>query len=480
MTIRFRLLAFLLPVQVFFTLFFLALFFYEWDKEITSSYKANLESVLITAAGMMEPADLNALIAEKNKGDLTLSPVYQKLSKKLKELTRTLPISKVFIGQLEPSYGGTTSAQMQEVYLLDTSHPGIKIEKGSEEVVRMLQTKSPQFSPLIHSDDAPFDSMRGIVPLKNEAGEVVAFIGGQLDLKLPHPLFMHADFMMVGTAILTLILSVLALVLIAYKIVEPLNTLKNAALNLAAGEYEEQIDAKGPKEIVELAHTLNTMRECLLDHINRLRENSYLREKIFGEQECAQLLLARMVDDVIEQFSDERVAVKHLVAGMGGVSFGLKAFISSQGNIIQFGLQESDEEGFEGMYQLVSGTGPASKQSKAMIDFDRNEISLEHENAFPPLYWSTSQGKFLPESNHQIHIESKDYLLFFTGASTFIGTHKLLIREAMSKVLRQFALENFELLTAMLTSEINFLLKKANASETIHVFCLKFCNSSQT
>jgi HAMP domain-containing protein len=279
--------------------------------------------------------------------------------------------------------------------------------------------------------------------------------------------------MMLATAILMLAISIGVLYFIAYKIVEPLNTLKNAALVLAAGDYEEKIDVKGPKEIVELAHTLNTMRECLVDHVNRLHETSYLREKIFGEQECAQVLVARMVDGEIERFSDSRLILKHLTAGMSSAIQGLKLSLNADNGRIVIFLQESEEEGFEEVYLLAVNKSQACWQAKAEIDYEEKRIALASDPAIFPLFWSTGQEKFIVE-NPSILFKEGDYLFFLTAASSFLGAHKLLLREAMHKVLRQFAYESFDLLTAMIASEINFLLKKANAAETIHIFCIKF------
>ena len=67
--------------------------------------------------------------------------------------------------------------------------------------------------------------------------------------------------------------------LIADRISKPVRQLNQAALEIAAGEYETNIDVKGPKEIVELAHTLNTMSECLVEHMSRLRESSLIRKE---------------------------------------------------------------------------------------------------------------------------------------------------------------------------------------------------------
>ena len=91
--------------------------------------------------------------------------------------------------------------------------------------------------------------------------------------------------------------------IIADHISKPVRQLNRAALEIAAGDYEANIRVEGPKEIMELAHTLNTMSQCLVEHMSRLKESSLIRERMYGEYECSLLLQYYMLQHVIEDFS---------------------------------------------------------------------------------------------------------------------------------------------------------------------------------
>ena len=51
------------------------------------------------------------------------------------------------------------------------------------------------------------------------------------------------------------------------------------------------------------------MSECLLENINRLTDNSLLRERMYGEYECSMLLQHMMLQKNIDDCSSDAVAV---------------------------------------------------------------------------------------------------------------------------------------------------------------------------
>ena len=121
------------------------------------------------------------------------------------------------------------------------------------------------------------------------------------NLEIINGFMSRLQFLMLGFFI-TLLLITVTVFVIADRISKPVRQLNQAAMEIAAGDYEANIEVKGPKEIVELAHTLNTMSECLVEHMSRLRESSVVRERMYGEYECALLLQHYMLQKVIEEF----------------------------------------------------------------------------------------------------------------------------------------------------------------------------------
>ena len=215
--------------------------------------------------------------------------------------------------------------------------------------------------------------MSGFAPIMDEKNRVVALVGANLNIDILHHFVQRAILLIILAALTTLLMVGISVYLITNKISEPVQKLKEAALSLAAGEYEEKISVQGPREIVELANTYNTMRDCLLEHINRLRDISYTREMLFGEQECALLLQNRMLDGAIDRFEDERVSIKHITTPHNILSHGFKLDLRVQGQSLQFKLIQSIDEGFEGIYSLLEG----SKTPKGSVELDIHLNSLQ-------------------------------------------------------------------------------------------------------
>lgn len=491
MTIRARLLMLLLPPLILFVVLISLFFFFHWDREITASFRSNLKSIIVTVADLVNPEEIAWINAHRNDPNIIDNPIYQRNFKEFQKLRSKLPVANLFVLNIEPVkigekvladkpfgpsnpiYDGSNPAfAFRQIYLIDTSNRKIYQDYSETGENLVYSTKTPLLTPIYKAMSTHEPLMTGYAPIMNDKGDVIALVGADVNMDLLHRIVQHAILVLFASGLVAVILMIIAAVFIANKIIQPINKLKSAALALAAGEYDEKVNVKGPKEIAELANTFNTMRECLLDHINRLRDSSFLREKLYGEQECALLLQNRMLDGVIAHLEDQRLSIKHLTSAISAPIHGLKLDIVAD-TTITISLAESMEEGFEGVYALVSGSHNIAGKIIAKFDFASHFITVQNQAMPYPLVWSTQQNKFLPETEGPYPFESGDFVFLFNQELMSIFPHRQTIRDWMGKVMRQFAKENMDLLSVMLNSELNFWIKKSNLSPHIHIFCMK-------
>ncbi len=289
-------------------------------------------------------------------------------------------------------------------------------------------------------------------------------------------------FLIIVCAIFTILLTIASLFIIANKMSRPVQKLNNSALAIAAGQYGESIQVKGPKEIVELANTLNTMSECLRENINRLKENSLLRERMYGEYECAMLLQHMMLQKNIDDCRSDAVAVKAITLFSENPRGLLLDFPKPEKeDFFQIHMAEAEEEGFEGMYQLLTQYKFSKEsQTHTSLLLDRSSSTLQIKGPHIPLFWSLDERQFLKPTHGTLKIDSGDYLFLFNqGLGRFYkgGGHQQ-ISELLAKVLKVFASDGLETTSAMLQKELSFATKRKDLQEDIHLLCFQILSAS--
>src|SRR3990167_5144936 len=234
MKIRTRLLLFLLPTLVGSIALVSTLFAYNWYGEIVEGFQTKLKSAVVTTAAFINP----------NKP----------LEPELKSVQRELGIT--------------------DFYFIPAGSP--EIDSISKEV---------HITPIYQDIDGK--RMTGYAPILDPSGHFTGLVAADIHVDLIDQKFHESLYLIFFSAGLTLLIMVGMLYVIANRISRPVQKLNNSALAIAAGQYGESIQVSGPREIAELANTLNTMSECLHENINRLKENSLLRERMYGEYECS-------------------------------------------------------------------------------------------------------------------------------------------------------------------------------------------------
>jgi HAMP domain-containing protein len=279
-----------------------------------------------------------------------------------------------------------------------------------------------------------------------------------------------------GSAALIILCMVAILYWIANRISRPVQRLNNSALAIAAGQYGESISSQGPKEISELANTLNTMSECLHENLNRLQENSLLRERMYGEYECSMLLQHLMLQKNIDECRSDAIAVKPITAFSSNPKGLLLDFPKlEEQNAIQIHMAEAEEEGFEGMYQLLMRYKYSKeKKRRTVITLDRSRSILEWDGPQIPLLWSLADGQWT--RGNAAKVEPGDFFFLFNKGFASFYREPQKIEDFLSKVLKIFAPDGLETTAAMLNKEIGFALRRKDLEADIHLLCFQILN----
>ena len=280
-----------------------------------------------------------------------------------------------------------------------------------------------------------------------------------------------------GSAAFTILIMVGTLYWIASRLTRPVQKLNNSALAIAAGQYGQSIEVQGPKEIVEFANTLNTMSECLLENINRLKDNSRFQERVHSEYECAMLLQHLMLQKNIDECRSDAFAVKPITFFSENPRGVLLDFPKNEpGHLIAAHLAEADQKGFEGMYQLLTQYKYSKEsQTHTSLLLDRETTQLHAKGPFLPFIWSLEEKRFL-DSSPVMKIESGDFFFLFNEGLSHFYKDPQKIKDLLAKVLKVFAQDGLETTAAMLQKELAFATKRKELEKDIHLLCFQILN----
>lgn len=433
MKIRTRLLLFLLPTLIASIALVSALLAINWYKEIVEGFRTQLRSAVVSTAALApSPEQLEALRDQLQVTDLYFVPIH---SSHIQTIPKNFHITPIY-----------------------TSKEGAKV-------------------------------MTGYAPIFDANGYVMGLMAADININLIDKKFDESLFLIILCAGFTILIMVVTLFLIANKISRPVQKLNNSALAIAAGQYGESVQVSGPKEIAELANTLNTMSECLHENINRLKENSLLRERMSGEYECAMLLQHMMLQKNIDNCRSDAIAVKSITFFSESPRGLLLDFPKTERpDLFQVHMAEAEEDGFEGMYQLLTqyklSKESQSKGSNIILGqethtsllFDRSASTLQIKGPHLPLFWSLDEERYLEPIEGALKIDSGDYLFLFSQGLLRFYKGRKPISELLSKVLKVFASDGLETTSAMLQKELAFATKRKDLKEDIHLLSFQILN----
>lgn len=270
---------------------------------------------------------------------------------------------------------------------------------------------------------------------------------------------------------------------VAERITKPVRQLNQAALDIAAGDYEANIQVKGPKEIMELAHTLNTMSECLVEHMSRLKESSLIRERMYGEYECSLLLQYYMLQKEIEDFHSPHLAMRLISIPQSPLQKGLLLKVEKlmDEDSTSLGLFESQEQGFESLFQLNKlNRSKENFESFSLIEcqfIDHYRVLRYHTRLlFPPLVWSVHHQQVKKGKHQEIVLNDLDMIFLYNSCFIDHFETEQAIEEWFAKVLRHFAVDGLDTIQVMLTNELSFLTKKQSTKQNFKIIGIQVRN----
>jgi HAMP domain-containing protein len=443
MTIRSRLLLFLLPILIGSITFLSTLFAINWNREIKKSFHVRLSSAVATAAALIDPEELD-LARDAHR----IEPKTASLSRDLARIRDELDIDSLYI-----------------VPIHAVALPSIPTQ---------VSISKPHLAP-----DGHTIILTGYAPIYDSHGYVMGLMAADIPADKIQRKFQESLLLILLTAGATLALVTLTLFALANRISKPVQQLNNSALAIAAGQYGESIHVEGPKEIVQLANTLNTMSECLHENINRLKENSLLRERMYGEYECALLLQHMMLQNNIDQCRSDAVGIKPITFFSENPRGLLLNFPKTdQPDHFLIHLAEAEEEGFEGMYELLS----RYRQSKdpapySLLTLDCAHNTLSYRGAHPPFVWSLAQARLIPLlPSEPLPVESGDLFFLYNSGLRAFFKHPSALPDLLSKVLKLFAQDGLDTTASMLHKELHFALKRKEAQDDLHLIAFQLLN----
>ncbi|MFA6915819.1 MAG: HAMP domain-containing protein [Parachlamydiales bacterium] len=489
MTIRKRLLSLLLPPLIAFVTIISLFFHYNWKNEILGSFKEKALSTVIGIASVLPTEKVDELIqGEGNSLQLEkqFTDIVENLGLNSLYLVQVVPVKKgekVLLNQPlsphNPIYDGkNTDNAFRLVFLQDVSITSPRANKEQDYSESGEQLLYLNARPMVTDEYKERGTNEHIItayaPLTNAKGQVIALLGADIANKTINEKLKSAAIVIALSALATIVLVILSVYYAANRISEPVQKIKLAALNLAAGEYGTTVDVKGPLEIEELGNTLNTMSECLMENIHRLKHSSAMRERLFGEYECALLLQEKMFMRSIAEFEHPLFIVKGLHTQSAQEPHGIHVSFSTKedGSLI-LEMMENPEKGFDGVYRLLESVAEEHCRFPCThIELSADILHYERHGLPPLIIWQNNQIHFLEDKKGSLELK-KDAIILVTSRILWdiVGNTEG-IEKLLQRVFTNFSKDSFDIFASMLQQELNFLSDKHHFEKDIFVTLL--------
>jgi HAMP domain-containing protein len=481
-------------------------FYFNWSQEIIHSFKSRLQSIVVATSQSIYPEDIEWISQHIHDPTLTTQTLYQSYQQRLTSLKQKLSVADMYIVQIEPVHEGeyvlpdAPGHPLNEVYeghnphnayrqvmLLDasdqkqgtSSQPG-EYDFSETDERQVYLTKKAFVTPIYETRKTHERFISAYAPILNKQGDVMALLGADVSMKAIDQKLKNAWLILFIGVCITLLFVILTAFLVADRISKPVQQLNQAALGIAAGDYETNIQVKGPREVVELAHTLNTMSECLVEHISRLRESSLIRERMYGEYECALLLQHYMLQKVVEEFTHPAVRLRLISVPLSPLQKGLLLKIERPATAdLTLTLFEAHEQGFAGLFHLNQCVHLPKENLKdqAFIECQflnhYTTLRTRTHHLFSPLVWSIKSQQFIKEDHQEISLHDRDMIFLYNSRVIEQFETEENIEAWLGRVLRHFAEDGLDIIHTMLTNELNFLAKKQQTKRNFQMISIQ-------
>ncbi|MCB1112118.1 MAG: HAMP domain-containing protein [Chlamydiales bacterium] len=252
----------------------------------------------------------------------------------------------------------------------------------------------------------------------------------------------------------TIILIALTISFTASRIVKPLQTLNNAALNIAAGNYGETITIAGPKEVKELVNTFNTMSVCLEEQVLRLKEHVELFEKQFGEWQCSLLLQDYILERVVDRYQSNHLEIRVIHSPNEKEITGYHLEIEKGDKRVALHLSRAERPGVTGLVDLIHSSRTEEKLSVA-IDLAKSQATYQSSSLPAPLIWATAREQW-----SQNVVAVGDYVVIFNREFADLFPDGEHLKKWFSRVFYNFGDDDMDTIFSMLDQQVQHLRTK--------------------
>ncbi len=487
MKIRTRLLLLILPTVFAVILSISFLTYYTWYHETISYFSASLEAIALSCAEIIDAEGHDWIAKHKKDPDILQTKLYQKYVRALKNVRQKLPVTSIYTVKIEPVHTGDPVLQnesvnkknrvfdgkdpslaFRQVYILDTGsltdepfHPPGDEDFSESGEVAVYSSKQPFVTPIYQAKYSGMRFMTAFAPIINAQGDVVGLVAADLSLEVLDRKARETQGLIVLGALLTVILIMIGVAFIANNISQPVEQLKNAALRLAAGNYGKKIEVHGPQEITELANTLNTMSECLREHLARLEENSLLREKMIGEVECVRILQTKLLQGIAESFFHSEIRLKAVGITVRAAQKAMcLEIVTNRESEVKLLLKEANFIGFDGIYELITQSEMTSFIELQITKKDTFWKLEENSTNMPkPLIWSAKNSELIAAQNGRL-LEIGDFVILVSTSLDELIRQEATVQHSFWRVFRHFAEEGIDACATLLTNDLAYLAQK--------------------
>jgi HAMP domain-containing protein len=486
MKIRTRLLFFLLPTMLIGAILITSILSYNWYKEIEDGFKNKLKSAVVSCAALIDPDEI--ILKNQDIHLKSINPQTEFLYKDFNKIKEELKISSLYIVYVNPNETCISFLEAKDIYnlkkltLINNEILKDKFSKNNF-LLKNLVTKDILFTPPYKDKETSKKIITAYFPIKDENGNIIAYMAADMYLDLINKKLSEGLLLIILTSGIIITLMIISLFIIANKITKPVQRLNNSALFLAAGQYGNKIEIKGPKEIAELSNTINILSECLYEHINRLKENSIIKERMYGEYECSMLLQNHMLKKIIDENQSDSIAIDSInIYSHKPKGFLLDFLQSETENNLQIRLIEAKNQGFDGMYELLTNYKLFKENQTNLNKFSTLEIKIDkklnimnlNSNLFNhPFIWSINDSKFIDIKRNKTNLLPGDLFFVFNHGLFYLFENKENLKNTLYKVMKFFAQDGLETVTSMLKKELIFATKKNNFDDDIHLLCFQ-------
>jgi len=502
MKIKTRLLLLFLPalLAVVLTLSFLS--YLTWHHELVNHSKATLETVVTSAANLIDPETQEWIFQHRKDSGITKDARYKKYVQALKSMSARLPVTSIYTVKIEPvavgeavlrdrpldennrvNMGDDESLAYRQIYILDSeATPGEPLHLPGDEdfsesgEIKVYATKLPFVSPIYEAKATGVRMMTAYAPIFDKNENVTSLVAADLSLGVIDRKARQSQGLIFIGGLVTVLLIMACAAIVTNNISQPIEQLKNAALSLAAGNYGKKVELEGaPKEIAELANTVNTMSECLREHLAKLEESSILREKMIGEIECIRILESKFVDAIADRFYHPSMRIKAVgIQGRTPHKTTTLEIFENEEKRVRFIYKESNFIGFDGIYELVTGKKdiPFCELILNKTNSSQWNLSFYQDILSPPLIWQPSTNT-MAVCDKSTQLGPNDFVIITNATLEELIKGEDSLHNWFSRVFRHFGEEGLDACSTLLMNEFTFLAQRHEVQTPLQAICLQ-------